>query len=427
MCAMPRWPPLLALPLLLLVAVAGAAGETNAYFADWGVIGGRPQEPTCVDIPQNMPLCSGIDYDKMRLPNLLEHDTLKEAQQQAGYWVPLLNLRCHPNTQLFLCSLFTPVCLESPIYPCRSLCEAVRSGCERRMQTYSFPWPEMLSCDKFPLDNDMCITVQHSAAPGPDGECPACSPVETYENILDNYCRADLVVKTRVKKQRRAQLVIKKSRRIYKSMKSTEDERRALKRIRFSLTEEASCCSIAPSRKPFLIMGRQLGAVFIPTFVMPYKKSKPLRQALKMFRRGLNCSDPNLITNNLEATPLTKQRTEDEGSNGNIKTRPKSCQKRCRKNCSKRCKKNRGKTCLGNCGKNCRKICRENRTPRGRNRKTGSHQNRSASNGNRKPLKDVLPLDGISEITNFVPSNIEHPVSNQEGNQNIQETVRDEQ
>lgn len=146
-----------------------------------------------------------------------------------------------------------------------------------------------------------------------------------------------------------------------------------------------------------------------------------------MFRRGLNCSDPNLITNNLEATPLTKQRTEDEGSNGNIKTRPKSCQKRCRKNCSKRCKKNRGKTCLGNCGKNCRKICRENRTPRGRNRKTGSHQNRSASNGNRKPLKDVLPLDGISEITNFVPSNIEHPVSNQEGNQNIQETVRDEQ
>lgn len=168
---MPRRPAVSALPLLVLL-VGAAAEEDSAYFADWGVIGGRPQEPTCVDIPQDMPLCSGIDYNKMRLPNLLEHDTLKEAQQQAGYWVPLLNLRCHPNTQLFLCSLFTPVCLESPIPPCRSLCEAVRQGCESRMQTYSFPWPDMLNCDKFPLDNDMCITEQHTGAPGP-GECCA--------------------------------------------------------------------------------------------------------------------------------------------------------------------------------------------------------------------------------------------------------------
>lgn len=166
---MPRRPALSALPLLSLL-VGAVAGDDSAYFADWGVIGGRPQEPTCVDIPEDMPLCSGIDYSKMRLPNLLEHDTLKEAQQQSGYWVPLLNLQCHPNTQLFLCSLFTPVCLESPIPPCRSLCEAVRLGCESRMQTYSFPWPDMLNCDKFPLDNDMCITVQHTDAPG-RGEC----------------------------------------------------------------------------------------------------------------------------------------------------------------------------------------------------------------------------------------------------------------
>lgn len=166
---MPRRPVLSALPLLALL-VGAAAGEDSAYFADWGVIGGRPQEPTCVDIPEDMPLCSGIDYSKMRLPNLLDHDTLKEAQQQAGYWVPLLNLQCHPNTQLFLCSLFTPVCLESPIPPCRSLCEAVRLGCESRMQTYSFPWPDMLNCDNFPLDNDMCITVQHTDERGP-GEC----------------------------------------------------------------------------------------------------------------------------------------------------------------------------------------------------------------------------------------------------------------
>ena len=47
-----------------------------------------------------------------------------------------------------------------PIYPCRSLCTQVRSGCEERMGAYGFPWPAMLDCNKFPEDNDMCITAR---------------------------------------------------------------------------------------------------------------------------------------------------------------------------------------------------------------------------------------------------------------------------
>lgn len=112
---------------------------------------------TCVTIPKNLSLCSNIGYDKMRLPNLLEHDTLSEVSQQASSWVPLLNVRCHPDTQRFLCSLFSPVCLDHPIYPCRSLCEKVKAGCEIRMKMYGFPWPEMFACTLFPEDNDMCI------------------------------------------------------------------------------------------------------------------------------------------------------------------------------------------------------------------------------------------------------------------------------
>ena len=69
----------------------------------------------------------------MRLPNLVEHDTLHEViynlqiiiiqesppprifnisiqvSQQSMSWIPLLNIKCHPDTQLFLCSLFSPV------------------------------------------------------------------------------------------------------------------------------------------------------------------------------------------------------------------------------------------------------------------------------------------------------------------------------
>nr|CAD7433845.1 unnamed protein product [Timema monikensis] len=147
--------------LLAVIATCGA----RAHFSDWGGLlgGGRPSQPTCVDIPRNMSLCHGIGYHQMRLPNLLEHDTMAEVLQQAGSWVPLLNVRCHPDTQLFVCSLFSPVCLDRPIYPCRSLCDQVRQGCEGRMKTYGFPWPDMFRCDKFPLDNDMCIASQSAA------------------------------------------------------------------------------------------------------------------------------------------------------------------------------------------------------------------------------------------------------------------------
>ena len=31
------------------------------------------------------------------------------------------------------------------------------------MEANGYPWPPMLDCDKFPLDNDMCITSQAEA------------------------------------------------------------------------------------------------------------------------------------------------------------------------------------------------------------------------------------------------------------------------
>ena len=128
---------------------------------EWGSSSsGRPVAPKCVPIPSNLSLCRGIGYQQMRLPNLLEHDTMKEVIQQASAWVHLKNIQCHSDTQLFLCSLYSPVCLDRTIWPCRSLCEAVKAGCEGRMVAYGFPWPDMLKCDKFPPDNDLCITVQ---------------------------------------------------------------------------------------------------------------------------------------------------------------------------------------------------------------------------------------------------------------------------
>ncbi|VDP11347.1 unnamed protein product [Onchocerca flexuosa] len=144
--------------LLLLFLPIG----TYAYISEsWAMLtSDRPSSPKCVDIPRNLTLCYGIQYSTMRLPNLLEHETVDEVIEQAAPWIPLHRLNCHPDTQLFLCSLFAPVCLatmDREILPCQSLCTAVQQGCENRMRQYGFPWPEMLSCNKYPKDNDMCI------------------------------------------------------------------------------------------------------------------------------------------------------------------------------------------------------------------------------------------------------------------------------
>ena len=70
---------------------------------DWSLFSGRLNQPKCIDIPANMTLCRNIGYTQMRLPNLLDHDSVREVTQQASSWVPLMNIQCHPDTQLFLC------------------------------------------------------------------------------------------------------------------------------------------------------------------------------------------------------------------------------------------------------------------------------------------------------------------------------------
>lgn len=150
--------------LALTVGLIGSACSASEYeyvnYRPDAYSGGRSysKPPQCVDIPDDLRLCHNVGYDKMLLPNLLEHETMVEVKQQASSWVPLVHKHCHPDTQVFLCSLFAPVCLDRHIYPCRWLCEAVRDGCSPIMEAFGFPWPEMLTCDKFP-QGDMCIAM----------------------------------------------------------------------------------------------------------------------------------------------------------------------------------------------------------------------------------------------------------------------------
>nr|AFN44721.1 soluble frizzled-related protein [Bugula neritina] len=167
----------------------------------WSVSSGRMLQPKCVPIPSNMTLCQNIGYNSMRIPNVLEHDSLEEATQQASSWKPLVGVRCHADTQIFLCSLFSPICLERVILPCRSLCEGVQRSCEGYMKRYGFPWPEMFQCDKFPADNDLCIPGRSSTTNQTvdDQVCQPCQEPDTYEGILDNYCKTQYVIRATIK------------------------------------------------------------------------------------------------------------------------------------------------------------------------------------------------------------------------------------
>ena len=66
---------------------------------------------SCTPIPPRMALSYDIGYSEMRIPNLLEHETMPEVIQQSSSWLPLLARECHPDVRIFLCSLLAPICL----------------------------------------------------------------------------------------------------------------------------------------------------------------------------------------------------------------------------------------------------------------------------------------------------------------------------
>uniref|UniRef100_UPI003AAB1185 secreted frizzled-related protein 5 isoform X2 n=1 Tax=Centroberyx gerrardi TaxID=166262 RepID=UPI003AAB1185 len=297
---------LLFLLLLLLTTTVSAADEYDYY--SWqsdNFHNGRfyTKQPQCVDIPADLRLCHNVGYKKMRLPNLLDHETMPEVKQQAGSWVPLLAKRCHADTQVFLCSLFAPVCLDRPIYPCRSLCEAVRDSCAPVMETYGFPWPEMLTCDKFPIDNDLCIPMHlHkynqsdiiddgvlSLSPPVSKVCPPCDNELKADNIMEHYCASDFALKMKIKevKKEKGDRKLIAAQKKKKVLKQGVLRKKDLKKLTLYIKNGANCpCSQLDSLgSNFLIMGRKVDQQLLLMSIHKWdKKSKELKFAIKYMK-----------------------------------------------------------------------------------------------------------------------------------------------
>jgi len=120
--------------------------------------GGQPMSDKCELI--TIPLCTNILYNYTIMPNILGHTKQEQAGVEVHQFFPLVKVKCSEHLQIFLCSVFAPVCtiIGKPLPPCRSLCLAAQAGCEELMNKFGFDWPPSLSCSKFPNQSDqLCM------------------------------------------------------------------------------------------------------------------------------------------------------------------------------------------------------------------------------------------------------------------------------
>lgn len=156
----------MALTVLLGAALLASAAAT------------KPAQGRCEEI--SIPMCRGIGYNLTAMPNELNHDTQDEAGLEVHQFWPLVELRCSPDLKFFLCSMYTPICIEDylqPLPPCRSICERARAGCAPIMEKHGFPWPERMACEKFPvysLTGNLCMDNNTEAA----GESATVKPIK---------------------------------------------------------------------------------------------------------------------------------------------------------------------------------------------------------------------------------------------------------
>uniref|UniRef100_A0A8C2K2S7 Secreted frizzled-related protein 1 n=1 Tax=Cyprinus carpio TaxID=7962 RepID=A0A8C2K2S7_CYPCA len=252
--------------LWIFIAPVVFLSSLNAteYEYPWGSNNGKNLQ--CMDIPEDLRLCFNVGYKQMLLPNLLDHETIAEVKQQAVSWVPLVHKACHPGTQVFLCSLFAPVCLDTPIYPCRWLCEAVRDSCSPIMQAFGFPWPEMLNCDKFPL-TDVCLSMNTTSSDDAD-KSPAIK-TKIKEVKTDNLDRKVILQKKT------------------KPVKLGTLKKQDLKKLVLYLKNGAGCpCQqLENLGSNYLIMGRSVGKQYILTSIHKWDKSSTeLKKAVKKLK-----------------------------------------------------------------------------------------------------------------------------------------------
>ncbi|XP_069504129.1 frizzled-8 [Ambystoma mexicanum] len=153
-------------PLLLLLLLSACCPQSFGAAA-----AASSKELSCQEI--TVPLCRGIGYNHTYMPNQFNHDTQDEAGLEVHQFWPLVEIQCSPDLKFFLCSMYTPICLEDykkPLPPCRSVCERAKAGCAPLMRQYGFAWPDRMRCDQLPQQGNpdtLCMDYNRTEPGGP--------------------------------------------------------------------------------------------------------------------------------------------------------------------------------------------------------------------------------------------------------------------
>lgn len=105
-------------------------------------------------------MCQGIGYNFTKFPNMFGHRNQQEAASEIQELSPAVKIGCSSYLNLFLCSIYTPVCTDiGTLPPCRSLCEKSKQGCEPLLNKFGFVWPAKFNCSRFPEEGsgETCI------------------------------------------------------------------------------------------------------------------------------------------------------------------------------------------------------------------------------------------------------------------------------
>ena len=119
-----------------------------------------------------IPMCKDIPYNSTIFPNLMGNNNQVEAAESITQYNPLMKIKCSDDIQLFLCSMYAPLCTKNwdqPLKPCRDLCESAKKGCESLMKQFGYDWPDAFDCSKLPTGSGEEICLRKDSSTGSSG------------------------------------------------------------------------------------------------------------------------------------------------------------------------------------------------------------------------------------------------------------------
>ncbi|KAL3269295.1 hypothetical protein HHI36_008368 [Cryptolaemus montrouzieri] len=108
-------------------------------------------------VPVDLPYCSKMNYKMTSYPNIFDHGSVKDVEDNIIPFRELIDAECYNHTFQFICNVLQPYCLkrDTILLPCKSFCRYFMAGCGNRLPDNL---KEALNCNNFlEYQGDNCL------------------------------------------------------------------------------------------------------------------------------------------------------------------------------------------------------------------------------------------------------------------------------